>query len=151
VEIRPARPEDAPALHVLTLASKGSWGYPDDLMRALDASLDVAADLHRPGHTAVAERGGQLVGWAQVLAPCEGVTLLDHLWVAPGAMRSGVGSALFQHVARAAREMGATTMEWEADPNAVPFYERMGGRTVRTATSEWGRELDVMAVDVRQV
>jgi hypothetical protein len=39
-------------------------------------------------------------------------------------------------------------MEWEGEPNAVGFYERMGGRRVRTVTSEWGRELPVMAVDL---
>jgi GNAT superfamily N-acetyltransferase len=149
--IRPARPDDAAALHALTIASKGSWGYAEERMRALDAQLDIGADLRRAGRAVVAERNGRIAGWAQVLAPREGISLLDHLWVAPGSMRSGVGSALFRQAAAAAREMGATAMEWEADPNAAGFYARMGGRTVRTVTSEWARELDVMAVDIQQL
>ena len=44
--------------------------------------------------------------------------------------------------------MGARTMEWEAEPNAAGFYARMRGRVVRATTSEWGRTLDVMAVDL---
>jgi hypothetical protein len=40
-------------------------------------------------------------------------------------------------------------MEWEAEPHALGFYAKMGGRQVRTATSEWGRELTVMAVDLQ--
>jgi hypothetical protein len=39
-------------------------------------------------------------------------------------------------------------MEWESDPNAVGFYRRMGGDTVRMQRSEWGRDLPVMAVDL---
>jgi len=44
--------------------------------------------------------------------------------------------------------VSATAMEWEAEPNALGFYARMGGRPVRTTTSEWGRELSVMAVPI---
>jgi hypothetical protein len=36
-------------------------------------------------------------------------------------------------------------MEWEADPNAVPFYEHLGARRLRESEpSEWGRVLPVM-------
>ena len=44
--------------------------------------------------------------------------------------------------------LGATAMQWEAEPNALGFYARMGGRQVRTTTSEWGRELLVMGVSL---
>jgi ribosomal protein S18 acetylase RimI-like enzyme len=105
----------------------------------------LAAD----GDAVVAEIDGYIAGWAQVLVPSEdGVALLDHLWVAPGSMRVGIGSALFRHAAEAACAMGARTMECEAEPHAAGFYARMGGRVVRTTPSEWGRTLDVMAVDV---
>jgi hypothetical protein len=39
-------------------------------------------------------------------------------------------------------------MEWEADPNAVPFYERMGGRRVGETTGDWGRPLPVMRLEL---
>ena len=34
-------------------------------------------------------------------------------------------------------------MEWEAEPNALGFYERMGGRYLRDSDprSKWGRTL----------
>jgi len=63
-------------------------------------------------------------------------------------MRAGIGTALFGHAAAAARAMGATAMAWEAEPNAAGFYAKMGGRTVMTVTSEWGRAIDVMAVEL---
>lgn len=51
-----------------------------------------------------------------------------------------------RHAAEGAAGLGATAMEWEAEPNARGFYGRMGGRPVRTTTSEWGRDLTVMRV-----
>jgi hypothetical protein len=41
-------------------------------------------------------------------------------------------------------------MEWEAEPNALGFYERMGGRYLRDSEpSAWGRVIPVMGVDLR--
>jgi ribosomal protein S18 acetylase RimI-like enzyme len=148
VTIRPARPEDAAALHTLTLASKAVWGYAPERISSWGNALDIAEALADDGEAAVAEIDGRTAGWAQVLAPLDGIAVLDHLWVEPGSMRMGVGSALFRHASAAAVAMGARTMEWEAEPNAAGFYARMGGRIVRTTTSEWGRRLDVMAVDL---
>ena len=41
-------------------------------------------------------------------------------------------------------------MEWEAEPMALGFYERMGGRIVRHTPPDpvWHRTLPVMAVDL---
>lgn len=148
IRIRQARPEEAAELHALTLASKGSWGYDADLIGEWAETLDIADALCEDGEAFVAEVDGRIAGWAQVLAPTDGVSVLDHLWVAPGRMRTGIGSALFRHSAAAARSMGATSMAWEAEPNAAGFYAKMGGRTAMTVTSEWGRTLDVMAVEL---
>jgi GNAT superfamily N-acetyltransferase len=77
--------------------------------------------------------------------------VLDDLWVEPGAMGGGIGTGLFRFAAERARELGARTMEWEAEPNAIGFYERMGGRYVRDSEpSEFGRILPVMAITFRE-
>jgi hypothetical protein len=40
-------------------------------------------------------------------------------------------------------------MEWEAEPNAVGFYERMGARRVRAGEpSVWGRVNPVLGIDL---
>ena len=38
---------------------------------------------------------------------------------------------MFRFAADRGRQLGASRMEWEAEPNAVGFYERMGGRYLR--------------------
>jgi GNAT superfamily N-acetyltransferase len=89
------------------------------------------------------------VAWAEILPPAGGVCVLDHLWVEPGLIRRGLGSLLFWFAADRARELGATAMEWEAEPNALGFYRKMGGRHLRTEITEWGREGSVMGLDLR--
>jgi len=149
LRIREALPADTEELRRITIASKAFWGYPDDLMGQWAEELHISPELLEATETVVAESEGRAVGWAQLVPPVEGVAVLDHLWVVPGSMRAGIGTRLFRWAAARAREQGAEAMEWESDPNAVGFYRRMGGRTVRMQRSEWGRDLPVMTVDLR--
>ncbi len=146
--IRAARPDEGEVLRRIAVEAKGFWGYPPARVEEWAAGLDLSPARMKHSETAVAEAGGRVIGWTEVLPPTAGVSILEHLWVEPGSMRAGVGSRLFRHAGDRARALGAAVMEWEAEPNALGFYARMGGRPVRTATSEWGRELTVMAVDL---
>jgi GNAT superfamily N-acetyltransferase len=148
VRLRAAAPADCDTLVEITVASKASWGYPGELMREWAGNLHISQELLDATETVVAETDGRAVGWAQLIPPVAGVAVLDHLWVVPESMRAGVGTRLFRWAAARAREQGAATMEWESDPNAVGFYQRMGAGTVRMQRSAWGRDLPVMAVDL---
>jgi GNAT superfamily N-acetyltransferase len=148
VQIRAATPADCDELREVAVASKASWGYPREVMGDWAESLHISPELLDATETVVAEAGGRTVGWAQLIPPVAGVAVLDHLWIAPGSMRAGIGTRLFRWAAARAREQGAATMEWESDPNAVGFYRQMGGRTVRSVRSEWGRDLPVMAIEL---
>jgi GNAT superfamily N-acetyltransferase len=148
VRLRAAEPADCDDLVEITVASKASWGYPGEIIREWAEGLHISQELLDATETVVAERGGRAVAWAQLVPPVEGVAVLNHLWVVPGSMHAGIGTRLFRWAAARAREQGAATMEWESDPNAVGFYRQMGGRTVRTVRSEWGRDLPVMAIEL---
>ena len=44
----------------------------------------------------------------------------------------------------------AKELEWEAEPQAVGFYEQLGGRYLRDSEpSVWGRVIPVLGVDLR--
>jgi GNAT superfamily N-acetyltransferase len=79
---------------------------------------------------------------------------LGLMFVDPPAMGGGAGRMLFDAAARLALNLGAHRMTILADPNAAPFYERMGARFVRNAPSDAipGRtlpfyEYDLLSVD----
>jgi N-acetylglutamate synthase-like GNAT family acetyltransferase len=144
VIVRAAGPADHERLRELTFASKAHWGYDRELVRRWTNGLSFEAGQERW----VAEADGEIVGWAGLVPPAEGVAVLDDLWVAPAAMGSGLGSRLFRLAAERARELGAERLEWGADPNAVGFYERMGGRKLRDHVTEWGRVAPWMGLDL---
>jgi GNAT superfamily N-acetyltransferase len=127
-------------LREIAAAAKGHWGYDPRLV------ADWAAGMRLPEEPLLAERDGRVVGWASVERRGD-VLWLEDLWVEPAAMGRGVGRELFER----ARALGAgcTRMEWEADPNAVPFYEHLGATRLRDSEpSEWGRVLPVLGISL---
>jgi len=146
--IRPARLDEGERLRAIAEAAKSYWGYDEETVRAWAGEGDFSAEGLRSKNVYVAEVDGRAVAWA-ALIPRGEVVWLDDMWVDTPWMGKGVGSALFRHCAEAAVRLGGRTMEWEAEPNAVGFYERMGARYLRDGVpSEWGRILPVMGIDL---
>ena len=76
---------------------------------------------------------------------------LEHLWVLPDWIGQGIGRTLFRHAAERAAARGALSLTIEADPNAEPFYRRMGAvRSGVIATEIDGRrrELPLLTFDL---
>ena len=148
VRIRRARPDEGELLREIAIASKAYWGYDLEVVRDWATSGGFTTEGLARKAVHLAEVNGRVVGWAGLI-PGDDVCWLDDLWIEPSSIGTGIGSRLFQHAVHVAEELGASRMEWEAEPNALGFYERMGGRYVRESEpSEWGRVLQVMGVDL---
>jgi GNAT superfamily N-acetyltransferase len=144
VSIRAAQPADYERLRELTFESKVHWGYDRDFVRRWADGLGFDGDEERW----VAEVDGEIVAWAALVPVSDGVVVLDDLWVDPAAMGRGIGSRLFRLAADRARELGAERLEWGAEPNAIGFYEKLGGRKLRDHVTEWGRVAPWMGLDL---
>jgi GNAT superfamily N-acetyltransferase len=126
-------------LREIAAAAKGHWGYDEQLVAGWAAAIEFPPEKH------VLEADG---AWASVVVRGE-VCWLDDLWVEPAAMGRGLGRTLFERAAGVGREHGCVRMEWEAEPNAIGFYEKLGAVYVRDSEpSEWGRVLAVMGVSL---
>ncbi|MFI2612828.1 GNAT family N-acetyltransferase [Kitasatospora sp. NPDC018619] len=149
MEIRPARPEEAAQLTGIALRSKAYWGYDEAFMAACRAELTVDAGLIERSATAVAEEGGQLLGFV-ALSGVPPTGSLDLLFVEPGAIGRGVGRALFERARGLAAALGLRRLTIDSDPNAEPFYRAMGATRIGSAPSGSipGRELPLLALDV---
>ena len=146
VLIRPGRSEEAARLKEIAISSKAYWGYPLQQVRDWADKGDFTPERLRELIVFVAEGNEQVVGWFSLI-PRGNLWWLEDLWIEPEWIGRGVGKQLFRHAADYAAGHGATRLEWEAEPNAVGFYERMGGTYVReSAATEWGRTLPVMGV-----
>ena len=123
VDILPATPEDDDALACIAFAAKRYWGYPESWIQHWRDSLTITPEFIRNNAVYTAVSGGE---------PCAFYALtsaggeLEHLWVLPAWIGSGVGSLLFEHAMREAARRGASAVAIESDPNAEGFYLRMG-------------------------
>jgi len=146
ISVRQAQVGEAETLTALCVRSKAHWGYDDTFMRLSQASLTVSDADIASGRVLVATDNDRVAGVARVEPDGE----LGVMFVDPPAMGRGAGRALFAAAAALGRRLGARSMPILADPNAAPFYERMGARFVSHAPSDAipGRTLPLYEYDL---
>ncbi len=119
----------------LCLRSKAVWGYDEEFMDACRGELSFEPRDLELTPIAVAEHDGTPIGVAQVKVVDDEADLLK-LFVEPSALRSGTGKALLVWATDVAKKLDATRLIIEADPDAAPFYRRMGAYDVGQAPSD---------------
>ena len=117
--------DELPALSALCLRSKAVWGYDAGFLEACRKELTIEPGELETTSIMVAEDGGEIVGVVQVRSIGSEADLLK-LFVEPTALRGGIGRMLFVWVVEQAATHGADRLVIEADPDAAPFYRRMG-------------------------
>ena len=132
--IRAPTIDELSSLSDLCFRSKSVWGYDEKFMAACRAELSFAPSDLETTTIAIAEISGESVGVAQVRV-VDGEADLLKLFVEPKALRSGTGKALLVWATEVAQKLGATRMTIDADPEAAPFYRRMGAYDVGQAPS----------------
>jgi GNAT superfamily N-acetyltransferase len=132
--IRPPEVEELPALSALCFRSKAVWGYDSDFMEACRRELSIEPRDLQSSSIAVAEQDGRIVGVAQIKVLASEADLLK-LFIEPTILRAGVGRLLFGWAMQSARNQGADRLSIEADPDAAPFYRRLGAQDAGLADS----------------
>ena len=134
LEIRAARPADAPRIHELHTASVRalcSGRYAADVIEgwlAHRAPEGYLAEIAR-GTLFVAERDGRVVGFGEATAGTVVAVYVD-----PAAVRGGVGRAILRHAVAVAGQGHDGPIRLQATLNARDFYAREGFRDVEPAT-----------------
>ena len=148
--IRPAAVAELAALSALCFRSKAVWGYDHDFMEACRKELTIEPSDLRSTSVAVAEQDDKIVGVAQIRVFGSEADLLK-LFVEPTTMRGGVGKDLFVWAADQATSSGASRLVIDADPDAAPFYRRMGAQDCGLAPSASipGRMLPKLVKELR--
>lgn len=136
MEIRPLQPSDWPAVRAI---------YEQALTTRLatfeTASPEWAAwdDAYLDDHRLVADRVGEVVGWAGVLPtsrrPCYAGVVEDSVYVAADARGQGVGRALLERLVASADAAGIWTVQASILADNVPsieLHKRCGFRLVGT-------------------
>lgn len=135
MNIRRAQESDAAELTRIAHESKRHWGYPERWIELWREDLTLSPEFIAGNEVYLAEEDGEALGCHGLVAGTPGWTL-EHFWVRPAAMGRGVGRRLFEHARAVAAGAGASVLEIDADPNAEPFYRKMGALRVGEVRSE---------------
>jgi GNAT superfamily N-acetyltransferase len=128
--IRRARDGEDVALTELVLRSvQRTWGYSDEFM-AWEPDAIVITPTHISDMiTNVLEIDG-LVAGLYVLRGDAPSMELSRMMIDPEMTRLGLGRLLWEHAVETARRLGVRELTLDADPNAEPFYQRMGAVSI---------------------
>lgn len=135
VKIRKALTEDAGTLTRIAHDAKRHWGYPEHWINHWHEDLTITPGFVAANQVYVAEGEGALLGFYALVIRQEKAEL-DHLWVAPNHIGTGVGKELFLHAMQTAAVQSIDAVEILSDPNAAGFYRKMGAHQIDETTSE---------------
>lgn len=133
--IRRASPEEAAVLTRIAHDAKRHWGYPEHWLAHWQDDLTISPEFVAANQVYVGERAGDLLGFYALVIKKEKAEL-DHLWVAPAHIGTGVGKELFIHAMQTATGQSIDAVEILSDPNAAGFYRKMGAHQIGETTSE---------------
>lgn len=152
IQIRRARADEADVLTEIAHAAKRHWHYPENWIQHWKEDLTITHDFIANHEVYVALIDEELAGCCALVVNGS-VAELEHMWVKPDYMGSGVGRSLFLKIRERAADLNLPIVELTADPNAETFYERMGATRVgdvRSETEGQPRILPRMSIDLRR-
>ena len=139
--IRPATPADSDALTRISFAAKGYWQYPEAYFDIWKYELTVSTEYIRANDVFVCEEEKSPKGYYAVVIlkndiEISGITLekgtwLDHMFVDPLFIGTGIGTRLFRHLKKRCLSRKIHEIGILADPNSRGFYEKMGCTYIR--------------------
>ena len=135
LRIRPAAKEEADRLSQIAHDAKRYWGYPEHWIKHWQDDLTISPDFIVANQVFLAEQDDQILGFYALKIQHEKAEL-DHLWVAPEHIGTGVGKQLFLHAMQSSARRNISEIEILSDPNAEGFYQKMGAHRVGEAVSE---------------
>jgi GNAT superfamily N-acetyltransferase len=127
--IRRATTEEASTLTTIAFEAKRYWGYPEHWIKHWESDLTISSDFIRDNHVYVAEENGEISGF-YALCVADNKAELEHMWVTPALIGTGLGKELFLDAMERAAQLAVSSVEISSDPNAAGFYKRMGATQI---------------------
>ena len=149
MKIRQATTAEAATLTRNAHDATKHWGYPEHWLQRWNADLTITPEFIAANHVYVAEDGDRVSGF-YALTIKDRKAELEHMWVAPDLIGTGVGKELFLAAMEKAAELKVTSVEISSDPNAEGFYKKMGAYRIGETISELDgqpRELPRLSID----
>ncbi len=136
--IRPAIASERESLEALQWRASLNNPHDRDALLANPDAIELPLQQIVDGEVFVAELSGQIKGFAAILQRPDGSYELDGLFVEPECSRKGVGRALVEYCAVAAKNAGASHLHVVGNPQAEHFYSACGFQVFGTERTRFG-------------
>ncbi len=137
--IRRATIDDTTTLTNLAHAAKRYWGYPEHWIKHWETELTISNEFVNENEVYLLASEDEVRGF-YALAVRNDKAELEHLWVAPPHIGTGVGKELFTHAMQRAAGRDISQVEISADPNAEGFYKKMGAHRIGEVRADMDNE-----------
>lgn len=129
MKIRKAKSDESEILTQIAQTAKRYWNYPERWLTLWKDALTIMPDFILKNEVCVAVDGDKILGFYALAAKDEAMTL-EHLWISPERIGTGIGRELFAHAVDKANSLNAKSIDIASDPNAEEFYKRMGAKRI---------------------
>jgi len=143
IQICRAKPDQASKLTDIAHAAKRHWNYPEAWIEHWREDLTITPDFIAGNEVFVAIVDNEIAGCCALVVNAA-LAEIEHMWIRPEHMGSGVGRALFEQVRDRAVAQQMPALELSADPNAEGFYERMGAVRIGEVRADMGGQARVL-------
>lgn len=127
--IRRATTDDSPTLTSIAHDAKRYWGYPEHWIKHWQDELTISNDFVNANEVYLSTSDDEVRGF-YALVVRDDKAELEHLWVAPQFIGTGVGKELFLHAMQRAGARDVSEVQITSDPNAEGFYQKMGAHRI---------------------
>ena len=140
---------DAKILTQITLRSKAIWKYSEEQLNRWKEDLTVSEKMIQELIVFNFISNNVIIGFYILNPPEHKKIELEFLFVLPEFIGKGIGNQLIQHAFNYAKNLMCSKITLIADPNAVPFYESKGFKTIdKIQSSIFNRYLPVMCKEL---
>ena len=127
--IRRATTDDTATLTNIAHDAKRYWGYPDHWIEHWRDELTISNDFVNANDVYVFVNDEEVRGFYALVVRNDKAEL-EHLWVTPKHIGTGVGKELFLHAMQRAGSRDVSEVQISSDPNAEGFYQKMGAHRI---------------------
>lgn len=142
-QIRRAQPEESATLTQIAHAAKRHWGYPERWIGLWKDVLTITPEFILDNEVYALIVSDEIAGFYALILNGNKL-VLEHMWVAPTHIGTGLGRKLFSHAVEKAISLNASVIEIDADPHAEGFYERMGAQRVGEISADIEGQIRVL-------
>lgn len=133
--IRRAKPSDALFLTSISFGAKRYWNYSEEHLETWHDELTITEEYIEENVVFVAQKKDTIIGYCSVTeveeAYWKGENFikagywLDHIYIRPAYIRSGIGSKLIEELICYCRENDIEDLNILSDPNANGFFDKI--------------------------